>query len=283
MESAIGAVLLRLEDAGYPFARAAVDSIGFAPSDAADSVDIVIRVAEGNLARIRSIAVEGNRTTHESVIIRELRLQPDDVYCPAFAQTLRRRLVRLQVFATVDEPQVTLDEHDEAGLLVRVSEGASNRFDGVAGYVPPERTGSAGTLTGLIQMQFRNLFGTARRLSVRWYRENANSREVELHYREPWIASFPVGAEIGLFQRQQDSTFVRQEVSLSADGTISDRLGISLRLTQTNVYPTQGYGRTVMGESRSVAAAAGLRYDSRDDPVTPTSGASYEKIGRAHV
>jgi outer membrane protein assembly factor BamA len=276
IERAIGVLLRMLEEEGYPFARAAVDSVGFVRTATADSVDVVIRINEGGSSRICAVTVEGNRTTKESVILRELRLQPDDLYRPAFAQTLRRRLLRLQIFASVDEPQVTLDEHDEAGLLVRVTEGAANRFDGVVGYLPADRPGASGTLTGLVHLQFRNLFGTARRLSVRWYRENERSQEVEVHYREPWVASLPVNAEVGLFQRQQDSTFVRQEVSLTADAAVSDRLGMSINLRETNVYPTQGFGRTVMGENRSLAAAAGLRYDSRDDPVTPTDGALYE-------
>ena len=276
LEADIDAVLRAYDDAGFAMARASVDSVTFIPSADAESVDVVVRVAEGDLACIGSVSVEGNRTTRTDVIVREMRLKPEEVFRPALADAVRKRLTRMRIFTSVSQPEMYLDEHERTGMLLRVTEGAANSFDGIVGYLPASHSGGSGTVTGMVHLQFRNLFGTARRLAVRWYREDRSSQEVELQYREPWVASLPLNADAGLFQRQQDSTFVRLELSLATEAMISDRLFASLSLDQTNVYPTEGYGRTVMAANRSLAVAAGLRYDFRDDPVTPTDGAIYE-------
>ena len=99
---------------------------------------------------------------------------------------------------------------------MRVVEGNQNSFDGVLGYVPSSSSSGSGYVTGLVNISLRNLFGTGRKLSARWYQENQSSQETELHYFEPWVASYPVNAQLGFFQRKQDSTFVKMQYDIAS-------------------------------------------------------------------
>jgi outer membrane protein insertion porin family len=172
-------------------------------------------------------------------------------------------------------PELYLTEKEQGGLLVRVVEGNHNNFDGVLGYVPSNREGESGDITGLVNVSLRNLFGTGRKLSFRWFQENQNSKETELHYFEPWAASYPVNIQIGFFQRKQDSTYVKLQYDMSAEVMMTEEFSIGVSISQSGVYPSEGYGRSVIAESNIFHVGASVKYDSRDNPAAPESGILY--------
>ncbi len=173
-------------------------------------------------------------------------------------------------------PELYLTDKEQAGLLVRVAEGNHNNIDGMLGYVPPAASGEKGYITGLANISLRNLFGTGRKISVRWYQENRNTQEVELHYFEPWVASFPVNAQLGLFQRKQDSTYVRMQYDIAARLMITEEISAGISFLQNNVYPTERYDKSrAIAESKTSSWGISLSYDSRDNPATPSSGILY--------
>jgi outer membrane protein insertion porin family len=181
----------------------------------------------------------------------------------------------LQLFSSVSLPEFFLNQQQEGGLLVKVQEGNPNRFDGIVGYVPSPRPGESGYFTGLVDLQFRNLFGTGRRLSARWNREDRNTQEIGLQYYEPWIASYPVNGLVGFDQRIQDSTYVRRQYNLSVDYSLSDQFAFGGVVTRTNVIPSESYGRMVLAESQETSVGLTIAFDTRNDQVTPLSGLYY--------
>jgi outer membrane protein insertion porin family len=126
-----------------------------------------------------------------------------------------------------------------------------------------------------VDVQFRNIFGTGRRFAARWFRENQTSQEINLQYREPWLASLPVNADLGFFQRKQDSTYIRSVFRFAADLMATDELSLGLVISSEQVTPTEGFGRQIVSESRAMDIGFVVAYDSRNDPVTPTSGFNY--------
>jgi outer membrane protein insertion porin family len=275
LEQDIQMILQQYESKGYPLAKVAIQNISFADSMNEMSTSIEIHIDEGKAMHVAEMRIEGNRTTKEYVITREARLRENEIFREALLERIKRRLDHLQLFSSVSLPELYLTEEEQAGLLVRVVEGNQNSFDGVLGYIPSNRSVESGYLTGLISVSLRNLFGSGRKLSARWYQENRNSQETEIHYFEPWVASYPVNAQLGFFQRKQDSTFVRMQYDVAADLMVTEEFSVGASFSQSGVYPTEGYGRSVMAESKTINFGASVRYDSRDNPTTPTNGILY--------
>jgi outer membrane protein assembly factor BamA len=263
------------EAAGYPFAKVTIDSIGFSEAPGCYGATIAYKIDEGKQLRISELRIEGNSNTRNSVIVREARLTGNEYYSEELANRVRNRLERLQLFSSVSTPELFVSDKEEGGLLVRVEESNPNRFDGILGYVPSPRAGESGYFTGLVDLQLRNLFGTARRLSARWFREDRSSQEIGLRYFEPWIASIPLNGEVGFVQRIQDSTYVRRSFDLSLDFKLNEALAIGAVVSRTNVIPSESYGSFVLGESQSTSVGVYVAYDTRNDPITPLSGLYY--------
>jgi outer membrane protein assembly complex protein YaeT len=276
LEEDIHDLLQHYERRGYPLSKVAVQNITFRDSVSEMSVSVQLRIDEGKELHVSEIRIEGNKTTKEYVIMRESRLKENELYRSDLPDLIKRRLDHLQLFSSVSLPELYLTDKGQAGLLVRVVEGNQNNFDGVLGYVPATPSGGSSYLTGLIDISLRNLFGTGRKLSARWFQENKTSQETELHYFEPWIASYPINAQLGFFQRKQDSTYVRMQYDISADFMITEEFSIGASFSQNNVYPTTRYdGRKTMAESKSIGFGASVRYDSRDNLSSPTKGILY--------
>jgi len=283
LERDIGELLQLYEKAGYPFARVEIRDISFLELKDSMGAAITLSIDEGAQARIQNLRVEGNTTTRVEVIRREARLTEGEVFRGDQPGRVKQRLERMQLFSSVSMPMLYVNPDGSVGLSVKVTEGNPNRFDGIIGYVPSGSSGSGGYVTGLADVQFRNILGTGRKLSARWYRETQTSQEIELHYREPWIASFPVNAEAGFSQRKQDSTYIRNSYSLFAELMATDELSLGAVFSSERVLPTEGYGIRVANESRTTSVGVSVSYDSRNDLVTPTSGLRYRTEYRTGI
>lgn len=260
---------------GLPLVKIMVGDISFIDSIDEISVSLEIKIDEGKQVRISEVNVEGNKYTRDYVVIREVRLHRNAIYQTDLLKRIKYRLDRLQLFSQVSLPELYITEKDEGGLLIKVLEANHNNFDGMIGYIPRDNSKFGGYVTGLVKLSFRNLFGTGRKLSVRWYQENKYSRETEISYLEPWILSYPINMQVGLFQRKQDSTFVKNQYDLSLNLMLTEEFSIGASLSFNNVYPSADYGKTILAPSRTNHLGASILYDSRDNVIAPTGGILY--------
>lgn len=275
LEQDIRTILQHYERKGFPLAKVALHNISFVDSTNEISVCVQLHIDEGKELHVTEMRIEGNKTTKDYIIIRQARLRKNELFHSDLPELIKRRLEHVQLFSSVSLPELYLTEKGEGGMLVRVVEGNQNSFDGVLGYIPSSNLNGSGYLTGLVNVSLRNLFGTGRKLSARWYQENKTSQEIELHYFEPWVASYPFNVELGFFQRKQDSTFVRIQYDFSADLMVTEEFSLGASFSQRNVYPSVGFGQKVIAASRTTSFGASVHYDSRDNPTTPTQGIFY--------
>jgi outer membrane protein insertion porin family len=273
LERDIDAVLKRYEQAGYPFASCSVESLARGPGEDEDRLTLVLGVVEGTRMTIDEIRVEGNTETRPEVVVRETRFGPGEQYDPVKVEAIRPRLQRLNLFDNVSEPELYLRER-KGGLLIRVREGNTNTFDGVVGYVPALEPGDGGYVTGLASVSMRNLFGTGRKFSFRWQREDRFSQELGLRYTEPWLFGQPLSLGGGFLQRKQDTTFVKRVFDLKGDLMLTDALTVGILFSTESVIPADSAGTRVL-RSSVVTVGADLQYDTRNDPYSPTAGARY--------
>jgi outer membrane protein insertion porin family len=274
IEADIAVLLTRYERIGYPFVRCLVDSIRTRSEGPADSLDLLLRVEEGSRLTIDELRVEGNTETDTEVIVRESRIRYGEVYDPVRVRTIRQRLTRLNIFTAVNEPEVYV-RRERGGLLLRVQEGNPNTFDGIAGYIPSGQAGESGYLTGMASVSMRNLFGTGRKLNVRWQKEDRHSQELALGYREPWLFGQPLNAGVEFQQRQQDSSYVRQFLRFQGELMLSEEISISILGGTENVIPSDDSTAQRPPRATTLTIGAELLFDTRDDLYSPTTGARY--------
>ncbi|MDQ3193718.1 MAG: BamA/TamA family outer membrane protein, partial [Bacteroidota bacterium] len=192
-------------------------------------------------------------------------------------QQMRERLDRLNIFESVIDPKIyTLTNKKESGLLIEVREGNTNTFDGILGYVPPSAGNDNGYFTGLVNVSFRNLFGTGRKLEAKYQQEVRETQELEFKYLEPYFFNFPLNINFGFLQRLQDTTYTKRSLDLKADFLFSDKFTISGIGGYERIIPSEAANPNfLIADSRIYSSGVEIKFDNRDNIYVPSKGFLY--------
>jgi len=273
LEEDISELINFLENNGYPFAKIRISSVYFFTDTSSNEylADIHIKIDPGLKSRIDIVEIEGNNSTKDYVILRELRLNLGDEYSQTKLEEMPKRLNRLRFFEPVESPLYFLTSDNKGVLIIKLKEKQTNNFDGIIGYIPGNNEGEKGTLTGLVNVSLRNLFGTGRAAAVRWQQFNRFSQELELKYLEPWIFGYPFNISGGLYQRKQDSSYVQRKLEGAVEYLAAEDISASVFVSTESVIPSENDFFTVYN-SNSVSTGINFKIDTRDDPYSPTEG-----------
>jgi outer membrane protein insertion porin family len=179
-----------------------------------------VDVDEGKQFYVRRIEFQGNTTTRDKVIRREIALEEGQVYNSRLWELSLLRLNQLGYFEALkpDDPNVTdrrLDEKNgQVDLTLKVREKGKNSI-GLTGGV----SGLSGTFVGLTYST-NNFLGLGETLSVAANIGNLQ-RDVEFGFTEPYLWDRPLQAGFTVFTRsfkydqaQQAAIFSGQQLNV---------------------------------------------------------------------
>lgn len=269
-------ILNNYEKNGFAFASINVKDIIPYQENGKEKLKIVINIEENDIVKIDKTVIEGNTTTNDNVILREIRLKKNSITRDDILD-IKKHLENLGYFSTVEDPKIYKYKSSTI-LKIVVAEGNTNTFDGIIGYVPPNGTIQNGYFTGLINLSLKNLFGTGRRIDARWQKDVQSTQELQLKYLEPWVLGYPVNANLGFLQRIQDSTYIKRDFDFKADAIISNNLTASAIGEIERVIPTftsQNFyqnGLYTVFDSRTLSTGLEIKLDTRDYVYNPSRG-----------
>jgi outer membrane protein insertion porin family len=181
---------------------------------------IDIDVDEGKQFYVRRIEFQGNTTTRDKVIRREIVLEEGQVYNQQLWELSLQRLNQLGFFDTLkpDDPSVTERHLDEKNgtvdLLLKVHEKGKNSI-GLSGGV----SGLAGTFVGL-SYSTNNFLGKGETLSISANLGNLE-RSINFGFTEPYLFDRPLTAGFNIYftkfifdQAREAALFTGQQITL---------------------------------------------------------------------
>lgn len=273
--------LLKLYEANnLPFAKIKVTDVSVYKENTTNKIKIDLDIEENSRVKVSQVKITGNEFTDEDVILRELKIDKNKYITSKSLQEMKERLDRLNIFDLIDDPKIyTLKNKDESGLLINVKEGNTNTFDGILGYNPPQGQEESGYLTGLVNVSFRNLFGSGRKLEAKYQQEVRETQELEFKYYEPYFFNLPFNVNFGFLQRIQDSTYTRRIFDLKGDFLFSDKFTISIIGGYDRVIPSDIQNANfIIADSRILSSGLELKYDARDNIFIPSKGFLYRSV-----
>jgi outer membrane protein insertion porin family len=177
-------------------------------------VNLEIDVDEGKQFYVRRIEFQGNTTTRDKVIRREIALEEGQPYNQQLWELSLLRLNQLGYFEQLkpDDPNVTdkrLDEKNgQVDLTLKVKEKGKNSI-GLNGGV----SGLAGAFIG-ISYQTNNFLGLGETLSVQASIGNAQ-RVLSFGFTEPYFLDRPIQAGFTIYTQKYNFNQARQEAILT--------------------------------------------------------------------
>ena len=271
-----------------------------------DSIDIEIRISEGEQFRIGRVSVLGNTKTNDHVIYREIVTRPGNLFSRTDIIRTQRELARLNYF-NPEAFQVNPKNNNEAGTVdieYVVEEKPSDQIELSGGW-------GFGRIIGTLGLQFtnfslRNFFkkdawrpipsGDGQQLSIRAQSNGIFFQSYNLSFTEPWLGGKkPNSLTFGLFHSVQtngqpkkteegDPNPLRQSLFISgASVGFGQRwqrpddwflMYASLSYQQFNLNNFQSFFSFADGKANNLALSWSLQRNSVSDPIFPTWGSN---------
>lgn len=268
------------EQTGFPFAIVVIDKMEIV-QETDVKVNILFKIIKGERVTIEGFKITGNDITSENIIVNNTGIYKGELYNKLLINKIPERLMKLDVFDAVRTPEIYMSEL--GGVLgINVKESKALAFDGILGFIPPQNSDEKAVITGLVNISFKNLFGTARKLSVLWQRENKLTQTINLQYVEPQIFSLPVKMDFNFYQREQDSLYVQRNIKISNSLNLNDNLTASMALIYETVIPGSENNSSVFTKSNLYSVGFELLYDTRNNLRIPETGVlfkNYVEVG----
>jgi outer membrane protein insertion porin family len=264
-----------------------------------NTIDIEVRLYEGEQARLNKISVKGNTKTQDHVIMRELRTRPGDLFKRSDIMRSQRELAQMQYF----DPEafdVKIDPNpsrNEVDVTYIVSEKSSDQIQLQGGWGGGRVVGSLGLTFN--NFSSRNIFngskwrplpsGDGQRLSLTARSNGAYYQNYMMSFTEPWLGGKkPTSLSVSLSKSISSNGLngdERQEIQVSGLS-----LGIGKRLKNPDDYFTLYNGLNFIqyklsnsqsffsfrnGESNNVNYQLNLGRNSVDQLNFPRQGSNF--------
>lgn len=276
VEDGIDRIIEWYESRGYPFCS--VDIAGEELHGTDSSVNLTVMVSEGTPVMVDTIAVEGNKFTRRNFIIRESGLKTGQLFKAHSLELVSRRFGRHDFIELDGLPELATFQSSKNGVLLKVKEKSSNYFSGLLGYVPKNVSGGnkKSQINGFVDVVLGNLFGTGRRIAVKWENRGGYSQDMNVEYSEPYVFGSPLMLAGSFAQSVQDSTYLKRNFGIECEVSLYSSFSGLLSFGYESTVP-EDYGREVYNLQKTGMYfwKAGVTYDSRDSRLNPRKGIYY--------
>lgn len=254
-----------------------------------DSVDVVIRMSEGEPAYLRYIDIVGNTKTKDKVIRRELYTVPGDKFSRAAIIRSLRNLANLNYFnpeALVPDVRPSADA-TQVDITYQVEERPSDTFNASMGL-------SSQGITGAIGLSFTNfsltepLFGGGGQILNLNAEFGSYVQTYSIGLTEPWFLGKPITVGANLFYQRQDlGTYYNEDEYLIERYGVTTTLGsrlkwpddffradMAIRFTRNNIVGDATLS-TYYKNGTELSFAPTISRNSVDDPIFPSLGSRF--------
>jgi outer membrane protein assembly factor BamA len=168
-----------VKDHGYPYATVRLTE---RPGSSERSRIITLATTPGTLARYGEIAVNGNASVSDNVVVRQLTFRPGRRFRLSQLQESQRRLYSLETFqfANIEPVIVEGQQPETVPITVTVTEGKHRKVNFGVGYGSEEKGRAS------IDWRHVNFFGGARTLQLE-SSYSALSKGARLNFRQPYL------------------------------------------------------------------------------------------------
>jgi outer membrane protein insertion porin family len=252
-----------------------------------DVVDVEIEVFEGDQFRLGRLEFEGNTTTKDKVLRREIFLNEGMIMDMETFKASMYKIGQLGFFKVTENPDFQVNpEEKTVDITVKGREEGKNDIQFGGGY--SEAYGFFGTF----QFSTRNLLGNGNTLGVS-YQRGRRQDFFSLAYADPWFMDRPHSLGLSVFNR---NTILPESVGFESRGkggtasygyrigrfeSISFTYGYEDRTERTEfVAPPDENGNIPLPDvfdNRFTTSAVipAYRYDSRDNPFDTFRGTRF--------
>jgi len=165
--------------------------------DQLNTVSYTVFIVERGRAYIEDIVIIGNEKTKTDVILREIPLEPGDVFSKTKVMDAMRNLYNLQFFSAVMPDTQPGSAENLMVLIFNVEEQPTTDVQfgfTFSGSADPESF----PISGMIKWNDRNIMGTGNQVGAEINSSIVDTTSISLNYLHRWIMGLPLSGGVDL-------------------------------------------------------------------------------------
>ncbi len=265
-----------------------------------DSIDMEIRINEGDQARIKNVTIKGNDKTNDHVIIRELRTRPGQLFSRSDIIRTTRELANLRYF-NPETIQPNINPNPAEGTVdieYQVEETSADQIELSGGW-------GYGRIIGTLGLSFNNFSlnnffkkgawkpvpsGDGQKLSLRFQTYGKDYMSWSISFTEPWLGGRkPNALTLSYFHSIYSNGLPKYDTNRATFKIDGITIGLGKRLTWPDdyftlyqglnfqIYNLQNYASIFpigsgTGNYNNISYEVILGRNSVDQPIFPRKG-----------
>jgi outer membrane protein assembly factor BamA len=208
-EAALRAGLRRLGEAGHPFAAASLQSVRADSVAGEGRVALVVWVAPGPRMRFGQLHFADEIQSSKEGLRRLARVPSGEFFGEEALEGVVARLLQREIVESIDAVDVRQapGQPSVADIHMRLQQPERRgRFAAAVGVIE-DRDRKKTRVSGSIELELMDLFGSARQFGLSWLDDGRSRRRLDLRYLEPVIFSSPFDLSTTLGQRHEDDRY----------------------------------------------------------------------------
>ncbi|GAL83703.1 hypothetical protein MYP_930 [Sporocytophaga myxococcoides] len=215
-------LLTYLEDHGYPFASLQIDSFMIE----GNSLYGVLNYEKGPIIVFDSIVVVGSSKVKTRYLMRELHIEKGQPFSQKKVLEADKIISALG-FVRVARPPVVEFRSGKATVTIFLEDKKINQADGIIGFLPNEGGGKKILITGELNLNLKNVFGTGKGVLLEWKKLKASSQTLNTAYYHPKLLGSNLDLRLNFNLLNQDSLFLTVYRGINVSSALSVRSRVS--------------------------------------------------------
>ena len=196
-------ILEYYENNSYPFAELLLNNVIF--SENVISADLFLN--RNNRIVIDSIHIKPYTAFNKKYLYRYIGISPADGYNEKRIADISKSIGEIPFLQEIKAPEIEFFE-ETADLFIYVDKKQANRFNGILGVLPNNKTSGKILLTGELEFFLVNSIKQGESIGLNWQRLESTSQNLQIDLDFPFIFSSSFGVDYSFFLQKKDSSFL---------------------------------------------------------------------------
>lgn len=206
------------EKEGFPFAAVYLDSVKI--ND--DKIEAQLKADKGVLYHIDSIRVFGKVNLSKKFLQHYLNIPNGSPYNREKLQLVDKRMKELPFITAIQPSDLTMLGTGSV-LNLYVQPKRSSQVNFLIGFLPASGQSGKLQLTGDVNLDLKNLFGTGESILIKWQQLQQKSPRLNLGYNQPYIFNSAFGFDFLFDLFKKDSSFLQINAQLGLQFALSSK------------------------------------------------------------
>lgn len=197
-------LLKHYEKNGYPFVKIYLDSIRLSNN----KMEAILQADKGVLYHIDSIRTYGKLNLSKKFLQRYLRIPNGSIYNKEKLEAVDKRILELPFLTPVQPSDITmLGSGSVLNIYAEAKKNSQVNF--LIGFLPASADNAKLQVTGDVNLNLKNMFGSAEEILVKWQQLQVKSPRLNLGYTHPYILNSAFGVNFSFELFKKDSNFLQ--------------------------------------------------------------------------